>query len=115
MIGVWEVDPATNLNLLRAMWWGNGNGSIMPFVNHFLEFMEIYSPEFAGLDSTSTQKNMAEVINLEYVHDKGYSVSRINGLDFSGGNKYGFLVSLRVTLEAGKMAWPDVSQAWAHS
>lgn len=107
VIGVWEVIPKTNMNILRALWWGNGNGSIMPFVNHFLEFIEIYAPEYAGMDSTSTQKNTAEVINMEYVHDKNYSVPRINGLDFSGGNKYSFLVSLRVTLESGKMIWAD--------
>jgi hypothetical protein len=107
-IGVWEVDPATNINTMRALWWGNGGGSIMPFVNHLLELMTVYSPEFVGIDSTSTQKNTSEIMNLEYVQDKGYSVPRITGMDFSGGNKYAFLVSLRVTLEAGKMVWPDV-------
>jgi hypothetical protein len=79
----------------------------MPFVNHYLELMGIYCPEFAGIDSTSTQKFSAEVINLEYVERKGYSVPKIHGMDFSGGNKFGFLVSLRITLEAKKAAWPD--------
>ncbi len=108
VIGVWEVDPATNLNTMRALWWGNGNGSIMPFINHLLELMSVYAPEFVGIDSTSTQKNTAEVMNMEYVMEKGYSVPKITGMDFSGGMKYGFLVSLRISLEAGKMAWPDI-------
>lgn len=107
-IQVWEVDPLTNLNIVRAFWWGNGHGSIMPYVNHFLEFLEIYTPEDAGSDSTGPQKNTTEVINLEYVNEKGYSVSRIRPLDFSN-NKYAYLVSLRVTLEAGKLIWPDIA------
>ena len=91
---------------LVAFYWGNGYGSIMPFVNKLLEWIDYYGALFAGVDSTSTQKNTNEVINLQWITGKGKSIEYIKGEDFSAGRRYGMLIALRVTLEAGMMQWP---------
>ena len=75
----------------------------------YLEWIERYKPVFAGVDSTSNQKNFAEVMNMEYISGGKYSVEKITGMDFSGARRYQYLVSLRVSLESGAWAWPDLA------
>lgn len=108
-IKVIDTTMAPKLNVIRALWWGNGHGKIYPFITTYLELMKKYRPVFAGIDSTSNQKNFAEVINMEYVVGGGYSVEKITGMDFSGGRRYQYLVSARVSLESGAWAWPDAA------
>ena len=106
VIMVHDVTNAPKVNVVSALWWGNGGGSIMPWVNHLLEFMKIYQPVFVGVDSTSTQKYSAELFNVQYVTGNNYSVERINGLDFSGSGKYSYLVSARLAISANLWFWP---------
>lgn len=112
-IMVWDVtdfasdDPnVQKYATLQAFYWGNGYGSIMPFVNQGLEWLDYYKPIFFGIDSTSTQKNMAEILNLQFIQQKGKSVEGITGLDFSAGKRYAMLIALRLSLEAGILQWP---------
>jgi len=91
---------------LIALWWGNGGGSITPWVSEMMSMIEYYKPTFAGVDSTGTQKNTAEIISMEYVTGKHLSVDYITGLDFSGPKKYSYLVALRLSLESKGIMWP---------
>ena len=106
---IWVVDTtdAPKMNILSALWWGNGGGKIMPFYDMYLYFLEKYKPIFAGVDSTSNQKNTAEIINMEYVVDAGYSIDKIEGLDFSGARRMMYINSGRASLETRVWAWPD--------
>lgn len=93
-----------------AFWWGNGGGSITPFVNKLKEWGDFYRPIFAGIDSTSTQKYMAELLNLtEFdINSKPeLSFDGLAGLDFSSGKKNSYLVALRFKVEAGALQWPS--------
>jgi len=113
-IMVWGIPhefPAARA-YLAALWWGNGNGAITPFVDKLLEFRNIYKPVVTGVDSTGTQKNMAEMINLQYLnlntsnaHDAGVTAG-VTGLDFSGTKKNGYLVVGRMFVENNLLTWP---------
>jgi hypothetical protein len=89
------------------MWWGNGGGSITPFLTKMLEWIKKYHPVFAGVDNTGPQKNTAEIVNIEYIYQKGLSISSITGLDFSGTKRYSYLVAARISLETGMFTWPS--------
>lgn len=120
---VWDVDnfPSYKANLV-AFWWGHGGGSITPFTNMLMHFMQKYNPLYTGVDSTSTQKNTAEILNTYLFSKKlnqdvkdeifggvdltGVTHPYINGLDFSGTRKAAYLVSGRLVLEAGLTTWP---------
>jgi hypothetical protein len=91
---------------LVAFWWGNGGGSITPWVSEMMDLIDLYKPIFAGVDSTGTQKNTAEIITMEYVVGKKKSVEYITGLDFSGQKKYSYLIALRLSLESRAIIWP---------
>lgn len=109
VIQVWDATPlvdSTGPARMIAFWWGSGNGSITPFVNKFLYLMDKYKPSFAGVDSTATQKNTVEIINIDHVVNKGYTVDVISGMDFSGQKKVRMLTSLRFMLESKKLLWP---------
>lgn len=91
---------------LAAMHWGGGNGSISKFIDVMLDWREIYDPVFLGADSTATQRNTAEVINDAYgLNDDQYAV--MQGLDFSGSKKMGYLVALRLFIETNRLRWPN--------
>jgi hypothetical protein len=90
------------------MWWGFGNGKIAPFVGQMLEWIEYYKPIVCALDSTATQKNTAEVMNMEYIFGKNLSVERITGLDFSGGRRWSYLVCLKLAIENRNLIWPKI-------
>jgi len=94
-----------------GLWWGNGGGSIMPWIDKMIGFIELFQPIMGGCDSTSTQKNTAELMNHVYIRGKGYSLNSISGLDFSGNGKYSLLLALRLALEPEhvKLSWPDVA------
>lgn len=89
-----------------GMWWGYGRGSIQPFVSQYLHWIDFYKPLEAGIDSTATQKNMAELMNLDYIWNKNKSIDYIMPLDFSGGRKIGYLQSARLTLEQNRIQYP---------
>jgi hypothetical protein len=108
VIGVFDVTDAPRSNPLVSLWWGNGHGKISPFVTKLIEMIEHYGPMYVGVDSTATQKNTAELINLEYIDGKNYSVSSINGLDFAGGRKMTYLVSAKLALESKSIMWPSI-------
>ncbi len=95
---------------LVAMWWGNGGGSIQPWVNNLVSWIDHYKPLWAGVDNTATQKNMAELINVAHVEGKGKSITSIAGMDFSGGRKPAFLNALKLRLEANMFSWPHVAR-----
>ena len=110
-IGVWNSYefphvPAT----LVGFWWGNGNGSIKPFINKLHEFQTIFKPHFVGLDSTGPQSQLAQTLNLDVFKTPGLPVpllgGRIQGVDFSGGKKSSYLLALMVFLDNGFMVWP---------
>lgn len=108
-IQVWDCSflPEDGTARLAAFWWGNGNGSIMPFVETYLSFLKKYKPILAGMDATATQKSMAEILSADKLKGQEYSVQAITGLDFSGGKKYTYLTALRFMLEGKRMIWPD--------
>jgi len=109
VIMVHDVTNAPDLNIIAALWWGNGGGSIMPWVHTLLEFMGIYHPVFVGVDSTGTQKFSSELFNVQYVTAQGYSVERTSGMNFSGDGKYNMLVSGRLSLSAINWQWPKTA------
>ena len=120
VIGVFDVtDVPQQAAQLVALWWGDGGGRITPFVDMLLDYAERYPAVFVGVDSTSTQKHTAEMINLqtfgEQIANMGaddddaierLSVKEISGMDFSGSKKAGYLVALRALLEARLFSWP---------
>lgn len=109
VVMVFDVTDVPNRSAtMVALYWGNGNNSIMPWTTQLLEWIDYYKPIFAGCDSTSTQKNMAEIISLEYIDGKGKSVGRVTPMDFSGGHKYTYLTSLRLGLETQLLQWPHI-------
>lgn len=95
---VWDVTDAPKVCSLVAFYWGNGGGEIMPFVTKMYEWIDKYQPLITGIDSTSTQKYMAEILNIQYDE-------KIMGLDFSGGKRDGYLNALRICLEANMFQW----------
>lgn len=97
------MSPAT----MVAFWWGDGGNSITPFVTNLIEWIDLYKPIFAGVDNTGPQKNTAELINLDYIWNKGKSIGSITGLDFSGPRKYSYLVATRLSMESGMILWPS--------
>jgi len=111
---VWKVplDFPMHPAQLAAFWWGAGNGAISPFVDKLLEFRKIYSPVVCGVDSTGTQRNTAEMINIHILGlgEDDFSVDTqtvgITGLDFSGAKKSGYLVIARMFIESHLMVWP---------
>lgn len=107
---VLDTFDAPKVNKIVAMWWGNGVGKISPFTNMFLDFLDVYKPVYAAIDSTATQKNYNEVMNTEFVYDGGYSVEAITGMDFSVSRKDQYLVSSRLVLEMTALIWPDCAK-----
>ena len=107
VIMTFDVTEAPKFVPIVSLWWGSGGGSIMPWVDKKLEWIRYYQPLFAGCDSTATQKNTAEMVNLDHVYGRGLSVDSITGLDFSGPKRYSYLVALRMCLESKMFAWPD--------
>lgn len=110
VIQVWDVTnfPTQPMRLI-AFWWGAGNGKISPFVDKLLEWRDYYKPFFTGIDSTGTQKSIAELINIQFLEtedQEGISEWGIRGLDFSGPKKAAYLVAARLILEAKLARWP---------
>lgn len=108
VVMVFDVTEAPKSAPMIAMWWGFGNGSIMPFVEQLFSWIEYYKPIYCGIDSTSTQRNMAEILNVDHTSNNNWSISSIGGLDFSGPKKYSYLVSLRLALESEMISWPHI-------
>jgi hypothetical protein len=125
VIMVWDVTDFPKYKMtLAAFWWGNGNGSITPFVRQLLKFMEMYDAAFSAVDATGPQKNTNEILNLyliggrteekqqqEWLGDvdvKKITNPFIEGLDFSSGKKATYLISGRLYLEAGLVIWPKM-------
>lgn len=105
---VFDVTDAPAHSPVVAFWWGNGGGSIMPFVTRFIEWIDFYGPVLAAVDNTGPQKSTAELISTDYVYDKKKSVVSITGLDFSGSKRYSYLVALRLALESKMTSWPSI-------
>lgn len=103
-----DTIDAPRLNVVAALWWGNGTGRIAPFVTMFLDFLQTYKPVFAAIDATATQKNFNEVMNTEYIfpYPNDYTIDTIVGMDFTTGRKHHYLVSSRLTMEKGAVIWP---------
>lgn len=101
---------------LVAMWWGDGGGRITPFVDMLQYFNIQYNAIFSGVDSTSTQKHTAEMINLQSftmeilgkTDDDIKTLSNVTGMDFSGAKKAGYLVALRMFIENRMLVWPHI-------
>jgi len=96
---------------LVSFWWGNGNGAISPWVDRLLYLKGIYNPIIAGVDSTGPQKNMAELINVQYLASMGIDEVEYRGIlltpmDFSGSKKSWYLHALRLFIESRLLSWP---------
>ena len=121
---VWDVTDFPKYKAsLAAFWWGNGNGSVTPFIVQFLRFMGKYNPLISAVENTGPQKNSAELLNT-YIQstrtdpDKKFDwlgvpidISNvlnpiIGGYDFSGGKKPTYLIAGRLMLEAELFTWP---------
>jgi len=105
---VFDVTEAPMTSRIVAFWWGNGGGSIMPFVTRLVEWVDFYGPILAAVDNTGPQKSTAELISTDYIYDKNKSVASIVGLDFSGSKRYSYLVALRLSLEGHMISWPSI-------
>ena len=105
---IFDVTEAPQFVPIRAMWWGAGNGSITPWVNQMLEWINKYKPLIAGCDNTATQKNMAEIMTLEYIKNKGLSVEKLTGFDFSGSKRFAYLICLKLFIENGNLRWASI-------
>jgi hypothetical protein len=110
VVQVWDVTDAAEgkAATLTALSWGNGGGQIEPFVNQVIDWISYYKPIIAGVDSTGPQKNTAEIVSLDRIYGKKYSVSALTPMDFSGGKRMSYLGSLRIMLEHGQMLWPSI-------
>ncbi len=107
VLAVWDVSsPKTGARLV-AFWWGNGHGRIEPFVEKLVYFTGKYHPIVAGIDSTATQKYLAEMLTTDRISGEGFSIEMITGMDFSGSKKMGYLASLRIAMEDKKLSWPS--------
>jgi hypothetical protein len=112
-----------------AAWWGDGGGSVSPFVAQLIRFAIDYQPIFTGVDSTGPSKGTAEMINAyikaqrlddDEIHDwLGGEVDlphalglpgdfEVIGMDFSGARKPAYLLSGRILIEAAKVVWPSI-------
>lgn len=108
---VFDVTEAPKFVPIVAMWWGAGGGSIMPFIDKLLDWIRYYKPLLAGVDSTGTQRNTAELLNFDYITGNDeYSVTSITGLDFASTRRYSYLMALRLSIEAGTFQWPKFLQ-----
>lgn len=105
---IFDVTEAPSLITVQALWWGSGDGSISPFIGMMLEWIERYKPIVCGIDNTSTQKNMAEIITMEYLTGKKMSVDKLVGFDFSGTKRFTYLVCLKLSLENQNLRWPSI-------
>jgi hypothetical protein len=47
------------------------------------------------------------MINQEFIHKAGYSVEKIDGLDFSGMRRMVYINSARTSIETRVWVWPD--------
>ena len=111
---VWDVTQfPSEPSKLVAFYWGNGGGKITPFVNALLDFVSIYEPVAAGIDSTGPQKNMNQLINefalKEHFEGRPIPLGVVNGIvgmDFSGPKKVSYLHAARLLIEARLMVWP---------
>lgn len=110
----WDVTDFPTLPAkLVAFYWGNGGGKIGPFIQQLLEFVEVYEPLYAGIDSTGPQKHINQLIN-EYALKERFEenqvpigiVKGISGMDFSGSKKVVYLQAARLLVEAGLLSWP---------
>lgn len=107
---IFDVTEAPLFTPIVSLWWGMGFGSISPFITKGLDLLSTYRPILAGMDSTATQKNMAEIVNMEYVNGKGYSVNKFTGFDFSGTRKYTYLVCAKLAIEGQHIVYPDIAK-----
>lgn len=126
-IMVWDLhDFPMKKAQLAAFWWGDGRGSITPFLMQYFRFMMKYKPFFNGVDSTGTQKGTAELLNtylaerdkhttpagdggwLSQINLEGIQNPNIAGFDFSGGRKPSYLINARLLIEAQMVIWPDM-------
>lgn len=106
-IMVFDVTDAPTVTPMVAFWWGNGHKQIMPFVNKLYEWKNYYHPIYTGIDSTGTQKYMAEILNVERGRD-GKLTDFISGIDFSNTKKNACLISLRISMEGAMLQWPHI-------
>lgn len=107
---VWDVSsfPAHPARLV-AFWWGNGNTRILPFIEELFALKERYNPVLTAIDSTATQKAIADLINEYMLTERfGEEARTIQGLDFSGGRKPAFQQAGRLFVENRLLTWPAV-------
>ena len=107
VLSAWDVSNPKTAARLVAFWWGNGGGRIEPFVDKLVYFIQKYHPIVAGIDSTATQKYLAEMLTIDRIAGEGLSVESITGMDFSGAKKMGYLAALRIAMEDKKLVWPS--------
>lgn len=88
---------------LVGFWWGEGNGSIMPFINKMDEWMHVYKvpTNFRGYDSSSSQKAIAELAWT--VEDQS-----VVPLSFEAGKKWRYINSAKVLMSKGAVKCPPI-------
>lgn len=101
VIMVWDVTEFERKDgsaVLRAFWWGNGNGKYEPFIQKFLHYKHRYGCMESTFDSTGTQQSfdtMFTILEEEFV----------TGTVMSGPSKNHALVTLKLLLERQKLSW----------
>jgi hypothetical protein len=124
--GIWDLD--TFPFRLSAFWWGDGRGSLDPFVNKLFNYSIKYRPVYTGVDNTGPQSGTVEMIN-RLIHSEQEASAAMNatwqqfgqdakdmqqrnislflsGMDFSGVKKSVYLMANQTMLSAGLLAWP---------
>jgi hypothetical protein len=85
--------------VLRAFWWGSGNGSYEPCKTQFLHYYHYYRPSWGVFDSTGTQKGFEELFNVE-------NNLSMYGMNLAAGIKGECILALKLLMGKGLMKWP---------
>lgn len=100
-IGVFDfTDFPKRPAILRAFWWGFGNGSYQPFVQTMYRYMETYKSTDGAFDSTGSQKMMNELV---FERDG----QLIQGMDMSG-MKHVWNTALKLFMDKGLIKFPYI-------
>jgi hypothetical protein len=126
VLQVWDVSnvPAR----MVAFYWGNGKGTIHPFVRELVKLAIKYRPIYIGVDNTGPQAGTVEMINhviqSDYIlsssagfRELGIEVAgkmtapatmHVSGMGFGGGKKVLYLMACQAALAGLLLTWPQM-------
>ena len=100
-IGVFDItDFPKGRAVMRAFWWGFGNGSYQPFVSTMYRYMAWYESTDGGFDATGTQKMMDELV---FERDG----QLIQGMNMTG-MKHVYNTALKLFMDKSLLGFPYI-------